>query len=115
MNRLETQSRTLPFWAIFVLSLVSFLTPGSDLPATPGISDKVEHASIFAVLMLAGRLAGYRSTWLAAGLLTYAITSEALQAVLPIQRDGDWHDVVADLSGVVIAVLLLEVGGRLRR
>jgi VanZ family protein len=114
VNRLEAQSRTLPFWAIFVLSLVSFLTPGSDLPETPGISDKVEHAAIFALLALAGCLAGYKYARLLAGLLAYAITSEVLQAVLPIQRDGDWRDVLADVSGLVAALLLVGGARRLR-
>lgn len=104
-----------PFWGVFVLSLVSFLTPGPDLPAGPDISDKVEHAAIFAVLALTGRLAGFAVRPLLAALVAYAVTSEILQAVLPIHRDGDWRDVVADVTGAVLALLLLALLGRVRK
>lgn len=103
-----------PFWGVFVLSLFSFFTPGPDLPPAPDISDKIEHAAIFAVLALTGRLAGFGVRRLLAALAAYAVVSEVLQAVLPIQRDGDWHDVVADLTGTVLALLLLLLLTRLR-
>lgn len=100
-----------PFWGVFALSLVGFLTPGPDLPRVPDISDKIEHAAIFAMLALTGRLARYRVRALLPALAAYAVVSEILQAVLPIRRDGDWHDVVADLTGAVLALLLVRAVG----
>lgn len=104
-----------PFWGVFVLSLVSFFTPGPDLPTGPDISDKVEHAAIFAVLALTGRLAGFAVRPLLAALVAYAAVSEILQAVLPIHRDGDWHDALADVTGAVLVLLLITVLGRVRK
>ena len=85
--------------------------PGSDTPAL-SVSDKLVHALLFAALALTGRLAGIRARPLALGLLAYAGVSEVLQAVLPIDRDGDWHDALADLLGAAIG---LACAGVLRR
>jgi len=46
------------------------------------------------------------------GLFGYAVLTEILQATLPIQRDGDWHDVLADTVGTLLVLLL---GARTRR
>jgi VanZ family protein len=98
-----------PFGGVLVLSMFSFFTPGQDLPQGPDISDKIGHAAIFAALALTGRLAGFRPAHLVGGLVGYAIVSEVLQAVLPINRNGDWHDVVADTVGAVLGVLMVAV------
>lgn len=104
-----------PFWAVFAVSLLGFFTPGPDLPTVPDISDKIEHAAIFAALALTGRLARYPVARLLPALAAYAVVSEILQGVLPIHRDGDWHDVIADLTGALVALLLLTLVGRLRK
>ncbi len=101
-----------PFGGVLLLSLLAFFTPGPDLPAGPDISDKAEHAAIFVVLALTGRLAGLGAGRLGAGLVGYAVVSEVLQAVLPIHRDGDWHDVVADVVGVGVGLALVALVGR---
>lgn len=103
------------FWGVFTLSLFSFFTPGPDLPAGPAISDKIEHGAIFAVLALTGRFAGYGVRRLLVGLALYAVVSEVLQATLPIRRDGDWRDAVADLTGAVLALAALWLIGRVRK
>ena len=93
-----------PFGGVLVLSMFSFFTPGQDLPPGPDVSDKVEHAAIFVALALTGRLAGIGLARLLAGLVVYAAVTEVLQAVLPIHRDGDWHDALADTIGVLIGL-----------
>lgn len=100
--------RSGPFLIAFAVSAYSFFTPGPDLTHAVTIWDKLGHALTFAALALTGQYAGWRARTLAPSLFGYAVASEILQAVLPIQRDGDWHDVVADSAGLVGGLL---VGG----
>lgn len=109
---MEQRWEVYPFGGALVLSLISFLTPGPDLPAGPAVSDKVEHAVIFAVLALTGRFAGFGAQRLFGWLIGYAVLSEVLQAALPIHRDGDWHDVVADTIGIVLGLGLAALVAR---
>lgn len=111
-----------PFWGVFGLSLFAFFLPGPQLPSGPPVSDKLEHAAIFLVLALTGRYAAYPVRRLLVGLVGYAVVSEVLQAVLPIRRDGDARDVLADVAGIVLGLLLvrgttalLDRGADLRR
>ena len=108
-----------PFGGVLVLSMFSFFTPGPDLPQGPDVSDKLEHAAIFMALALTGRLAGIRPGRLLAVLLAYAVATEVLQAVLPINRDGDWRDALADMIGVLIVLatelLVRRLGGAVAR
>ncbi len=76
---------------------------------------------MFAVLVLTGWLGGLPRRWLVIGLFGYAVLSEVLQAVLPIQRTGDWHDVLADSIGIGVGIasgvaltwlLVRQPGGR---
>jgi VanZ family protein len=89
-------------------------SPGSDTPHV-AISDKLVHATLFAALALTGVLAGVPAVALASALVAYAGISEVLQARLPINRDGDWHDALADTIGVAIGLLLALVWLRIRR
>jgi len=98
-------ARTIPFAIAFAVSAYSFFTPGSDLPHTD-IWDKLGHATTFGSLALTGLLAGIAARHLALGLFGYAVLSEILQAVLPIQRDGDWHDVLADSIGLACGLVV---------
>lgn len=98
-----------PFGGVLVLSALSFFTPGQDLPAGPDISDKIEHAAIFVALAVTGRLAGVRSDRLGVALLGYAVVSEILQAALPINRDGDWRDALADVTGLLLGLLAVRL------
>jgi VanZ family protein len=95
----------LPFAAALAFSAYSFFTPGPDLPPTLGIWDKLGHALTFGVLALTGAYAGIWLRRLLPLLFGYAVLSEILQALLPIQRDGDWHDVLSDCIGLVVAGL----------
>jgi len=93
------------FLLLVLVSLAMFLTPGPDVPQG-GPNDKVVHAGIFVVLTLAGLLAAVPRVRLGVGLAAYAAVTEVLQATLPIQRDGDWRDWLADVTGVLLALLL---------
>jgi VanZ family protein len=91
------------------VSLFAFLLPARSLPTGPDVSDKVEHAAIFLVLAVTGRYASYAVGRLFVGLVGYALLSEVLQAVLPIGRNGDWHDIVADTLGIVAGLVVVLV------
>jgi hypothetical protein len=91
------------------------LAPGKVLPKEP-FSDKVEHALAWAVLAGLGlglwpqrprRVVGYA---LALGALV-----EVLQALMPLGRDGDWRDWIADSTGVAAALLAWALLRRLAR
>ena len=98
-------SRRTPFVLVVLLSLWMLFSPGSTVPAGPPYSDKVVHALLFAALALTGVRAGVRPVVLAVGLAVYAGGSEVLQAVLPIQRDGDPADAAVDLLGAAVGLL----------
>ena len=105
-RRLLTQG---PFAAAVLLSLVALFTPGPDTPSVhPGV-DKLIHLGMFAVLALTGLRAGVPPVRLACGLVAYAAVSEVLQAVLPIGRDGEVLDAVADSLGVGLALVAARV------
>ena len=57
-------------------------------------------------LAVAGRWAGIRPVRLGLGLAAYAVVTEILQAVLPIDRHGDVRDFLADAMGIVLGLLL---------
>lgn len=94
--------------ALFVLFFiaVSYLALS---PAPPdGIStgwDKSNHALAFASLAFSGRLAWTRRPWpLFMALLAYGGAIELLQLNIP-NRDGDWHDLLADAVGIALGLV----------
>ncbi len=89
-------------------------SPGSDTPDV-AVSDKLVHVTLFGALAVTGVLAGVPVVALASGLLVYAGLSEVLQTTLPIDRDGDWHDALADTIGTVIGLVLVLALLRYRR
>jgi VanZ family protein len=95
-------------------SLVVLFSPGSDTPDV-SVSDKLVHAALFAALAVTGVLAGVPVVVLAPALVVYAGLSEVLQAVLPIDRDGDWRDSLADTLGTVLGLVLVLALLRYRR
>ncbi len=89
------------FVAVVALSLVVLFSPGSDVPSGIPVSDKVIHFLLFAALAATGRLVGIPVRNLVIALVVYAGVSEVLQATLPINRDGDLRDAVADTLGAL--------------
>jgi VanZ family protein len=93
------------FALLLGVSLVMFLTPGDEVPEH-GPNDKVVHALVFVALAVAGRWAQLPWRVLGLGLAAYAAVTEVLQATLPIGRDGDVRDWVADVTGIAVGLLL---------
>jgi hypothetical protein len=114
VDRVVRHGSRLAFAVTVAVSLVVLFSPGSTVPSGLPIDDKVVHAGLFAVLALTGSLAGVPPVPLAAGLVVYAGASEVLQTVLPIDRDGDWRDALADTAGVAVGMLAARAGEALR-
>lgn len=106
------------FAATVVLSAVVLFTPASGIPSGVPVNDKVVHCVLFAALAVTGRAAGIGLVPLVLALLAYAGISEVLQAALPIDRDGDLLDGLANTAGVLLGVgtvALVRGSRRLRR
>lgn len=71
------------------------------VPSEGGVHnlDKVVHAALFAALAVTTRLRFGKGLLL---VVLYAVLSEVLQAVLPIHRDGNALDALADAAGAIV-------------
>lgn len=107
------------FAVAVLVSLAVLFAPGPAVPSAPVGVDKVVHGSLFGGLALTGRWAGIGRGVLAGLLPVYAAASELLQAVPALQRDASLGDLVADVSGVLVGLLLWSLlrgmGERSRR
>jgi VanZ family protein len=84
--------------------LVLALMPRSMAPEAHGW-DKVEHVFAFAVLgVLAVWALPWRAWRLVLLLIAFGILIEILQGVLPVGRDADPFDVLADAVGVALGM-----------
>jgi VanZ family protein len=103
------------FAAVGVVSLVMLFAPASHVPSGFEVSDKLVHFLLFAALAVTGRAAGLPAVPLAAGLAAYAGISEVLQTILPIDRNGDPRDALADLLGALSGLVGVGLARRNRR
>jgi VanZ family protein len=112
-HRLPAPVRGWAYGLAVAVLLYLCLAPVKDLPPET-LWDKAEHAIAWFVLTAIGltfwpwrpgRVAGFA---LALGALV-----EVLQAAMPLGRDGDWRDWIADSVGVAAALLIWAVARRL--
>jgi hypothetical protein len=89
------------FAVAVLVSLAVLFAPADDVPASPPGVDKVVHLVLFAVLALTGRWAGVRARLLVALLLAYALVSEVVQGLSPLERSASVADWAADAVGVL--------------
>ncbi len=104
---------------IFLLSH----TPGDDLPSAFGGFDKLCHGAAYATLALSCLYAidpirrdrNFFLTGCAVVLfcLLYGISDEYHQSFIP-GRSPDWHDIVADTTGALLAVIGWKVKEKLK-
>jgi VanZ family protein len=106
---------TVPFVIALALSGLVLFTPGSQVPEAPVGVDKLIHAGLFALLAFTGRTARIPERALAVALAGYALLSEVLQRVLPIDRDFALGDLAADLVGIVVGLWVADRLSRRRR
>jgi VanZ family protein len=103
------------FAVVVLVSLAVLFAPADDVPfAAPGV-DKVVHAGLFLALALTGRWAGIGRPVLGTLLVVYAAVSEVLQGLTPLDRSMSVADWVADVAGIVLGLVLWELGVRRRR
>jgi VanZ family protein len=100
------------FAVAVLVSLAVLFSPASDVPAAPPGVDKVVHGLLFLALALTGRWAGIRQSGLGAALVGYAVVSELVQGLTPLDRSmsvGDWlADVVGAVAGLALWALILR-------
>tara|TARA_R110001583_G_scaffold24563_2_gene89897 strand:+ start:166388 stop:166783 length:396 start_codon:yes stop_codon:yes gene_type:complete len=94
---------------LFIFALVAVfwlaLQPAPDVVQVVSWQDKIEHAVLFAVLMVLGSLAWPdRMPQLVLGLLAYGAAMEVAQSFTDY-RFGDLWDWVADAIGVLLAAI----------
>ena len=97
----------LLFGLAVLAQLVVLYAPGTatDSFVLPHV-DKVVHAAVFAAVVVAGRRMGLPLWPLAAVSVVQAVLSEAIQDTLVPARSGDPVDIVADLAGITLGVLV---------
>jgi hypothetical protein len=97
--------------AVVVQLLVLYWPRAVGAGGVPGL-DKVVHAAVFAAAAWTGRAAGVAGWPLAVALGAHAVVSEVLQAQVLPARTGDPVDVVADLAGIAVGMLLVAPAGQ---
>jgi VanZ family protein len=104
LARLPRRLRVGLYALACAIVLYMTLAPGHDVPGVGLVWDKAEHALAWAVLTGAGLLLSTRRRW-AIGVFAFLFGAviEVLQATMGFGRDGDWHDLVADSVGIVMA------------
>ncbi|GAA4746698.1 hypothetical protein GCM10023328_31080 [Modestobacter marinus] len=102
------------FAVVVLVSLVVLFTPASGVPSAPAGVDKVVHVLLFAVLAVSGRWAGVGRGALAVVLVLYASVSELLQSLPVLNRSTSVADLLADVAGVAVGLLVWDVLARRR-
>jgi len=93
--------------SIFVLTLIK----PSQLFSMPDISDKIQHAVAFFVLAFLADKSFFVHRYLlikSGGLLAFGVLIEWAQSFTSY-RSSDWHDVLADLAGILLYWLIIKV------
>ncbi|HET6967384.1 MAG TPA: VanZ family protein [Ornithinibacter sp.] len=91
--------------AVLVQLVVLYAPSGPSVSPFPG-SDKVVHVLVFLVPVAVALLAGLPARLVVGVFAAHAVTSELVQHALLPSRSGDPLDVVADLVGVGLGVLV---------
>ncbi|MEO5608967.1 MAG: VanZ family protein [Ornithinibacter sp.] len=92
--------------ASLAVQCVALYAPqGSGVSPFP-LSDKVVHLMIFAMPAVLAVLAGFRPVVVLGALGAQAVLSEVIQGEFLASRSGDPLDVVADLVGVGIGIVV---------
>ena len=96
--------RLLVFTAAVAVVLWATLSPARNMPSV-NLWDKAEHAVAFFGLTFLGvwALPNYRLR-IAAAVFMLGVAIEFAQALMPLGRDGDIKDAVADSIGIVAAL-----------
>lgn len=100
------------FWVVFGWVAVVAALIVCTLPAryveVPNVSDKVEHTLGYVLLTLwfCGIYPRRRYVWIVLGFVLFGAAIEVLQSAMNLGRHGDLNDMVADVAGIGIGLLL---------
>ncbi len=99
----------------FLLMTILFFIPGSSIPKQNWITyiqfDKIVHIGLFAVLLFLWKSAfespaKYYNAWLIILSGIYGLMIEILQGMLVPNRDFDLFDLIADVAGSFLGILI---------
>ena len=101
-----SQKIRILFWIALISSYILAIIPQEMAPSFQSLSDKSLHFIAFAVLTLLLNLS-YRMSWCKSVvyLLFYAAFIEFSQTFTP-NRCAEWLDIVADVIGIVLGLVL---------
>ncbi|MCZ2840183.1 VanZ family protein [Modestobacter sp. VKM Ac-2985] len=102
------------FAVVVLVSLAVLFTPASGVPSAPPGVDKVVHVLLFGVLAVSGRWAGVGRGVLGVVLVVYASISELLQSLPVLNRSTSVADLLADVAGVAVGLLVWDAVARTR-
>ncbi|WP_206037643.1 VanZ family protein [Rhodococcus sp. HNM0569] len=114
--------RRFPLVVCTIAVLIVLFMPASATPQGADGSDKLVHATMFAVLAATSRFAGLSAAATLSWIVVFGALSEVAQgAIAPLGRSGSPWDFAADAVGAVLgtlgyaAVLTLRGRGRSTR
>jgi VanZ family protein len=114
-DRLPLRLRLGAYGVAVAVLLYLTLAPSRDLP-TVHLWDKAEHAIAWFVLASIGLVFWPARPRLIAGFaFCLGALVEVLQWAMPLGRDGDVHDLLADTVGIAVALLAWAAVRSMRR
>jgi len=102
------------FAVAVLVSLAVLFAPADEVPFAPPGVDKLVQGLLFAVLAVTGRWAGIGRRVLAPLLVGYAVVSELVQGLTPLDRTASVLDGVADVAGMALGLVAWELAARRR-
>ena len=103
---MRPRASTAAFAVALLVSLVVLFAPRAGGAGSVPHLDKVVHAAVFALLTGTGVWRFGRWPAVLAGGVVYAVLSEVVQHTLLPERSGDAADVVADVVGALLGVVV---------
>jgi VanZ family protein len=99
-------------WLLILAAWIGSLLPAQVMHPVGRIPDKVQHAAVYCAMTLwfAG-LYPKRALWrIAVAFFLMGCAVELAQGAFTSTREMDWHDVVANSAGIVLAVTIAGAG-----
>ena len=98
-------------WLLIGLALLASLSPAQELPQVSG-SDKLHHfiAYFSMTLWFAGVYPRTQYLWIGIAMVALGIFIEGAQSAMGLGRQADVYDLVANTSGVLVALIFASMG-----
>lgn len=108
----NTLKKIMPyaFWGLLAMTTFLLLIEVRPSKAIIPHLDKIIHATLFLLLSTLGYLSfSKQSTFIFLGLAFYAALTEGLQKWLTASRHASFADWVADITGIVLCILIISL------